>query len=176
MAAEFEIDTPRLHLRPIDSTDLTELHNLWTDADVRRYLWDDVVITVEQARDVIIASAELFERRGFGFWALRPASASKIIGFCGLRLFDQQDVELLYGLYPEFWGQGLATEAGHAVLSFGFAAANLHRIYAGADPPNAASFRVMKRLGMNFARRIRANGPIAIYYSIDRSDFRFSLL
>jgi ribosomal-protein-alanine N-acetyltransferase len=96
-----------------------------------------------------------------------------LAGFCGLRLFgDPPTVEVLYGLLPAYWGQGLATEAAMAMLRFGFEELGLERIYAGADPPNTASFCVMERLGMTFSKRIVAGGLEAIYYEISRTDFQ----
>jgi RimJ/RimL family protein N-acetyltransferase len=60
-------------------------------------------------------------------------------------------VELLYGLYQNFWGRGLATEAARAVLRFGFEEVGLEEILACADLDNPASVRVMERLGMSYA-------------------------
>jgi RimJ/RimL family protein N-acetyltransferase len=77
-------------------------------------------------------------------------------------------MEVFYLLDPLFQGRGLATEAAQAVVRFGFEILELPEIHAGADVPNAPSFRVMERLGMSpafdtgpEARRIR-------YYSRKR--------
>ena len=96
-------------------------------------------------------------------------SSDMLIGFAGLREFGEDcEVELLYGLLPEFWHQGYATEASRAVLQHGFQVCGLTKIYAGADPPNEASFRVMKNLGMVFAKRMILNGKEAIYYCLEQ--------
>jgi ribosomal-protein-alanine N-acetyltransferase len=179
------IETARLIIRPFGSDDVDQMHSLWTDPDVRRFLWDDVKITREQAEEVVTQSIEMFESRGIGFWVvclLEPdngeqggtqgsaaiSSPEPAIGFCGLRPFGEPpEIEILYGLRPEYWGRGLATEAAHAILDYGFKALGLARIYAGADPPNAASFRVMERIGMKFARRMQLGEMEAIYYAKD---------
>jgi ribosomal-protein-alanine N-acetyltransferase len=188
------IETARLVLRPFRSDDVDEMHSLWTDPDVRRFLWDNVTISREQAQEVVTQSIELFESRGIGFWVvylLEPdapdasgdrgsgpglagvSAGARPIGFCGLRPFGEgepQEIELLYGLRPEYWRRGLATEAASAMLQFGFDVLRLQRIYAGADPPNAASFRVMERIGMKFVRRIQLGETEAIYYVRDIED------
>ena len=46
------IDTARLRLRPYRASDLDALHRLWTDAGVRRYLWDDRVIERDESEPV----------------------------------------------------------------------------------------------------------------------------
>jgi len=142
---------------------------------VRRYLWDDAPVTRATVREQIEASRRSFRERGLGqfaFWPLAsPAEPAAIAGFAGLRTFGaNDDVELLYGLRPAFGRRGLATEAAGAVLRFGFEAAGLAEILAGADPPNAASFRVMERLGMSFLREQTIDGRPARYYRLARPD------
>lgn len=160
-----ELRTPRLRLTPCGRDDVEFLHRLWTDAAVRRFLWDDRVIGREEASAVVEASIESFRRHGFGMWVVH---AEAPIGFCGLRHFGEppDDVEVLYGLLPAYWGRGLATEAARAVLRAGFDR-GLPRIYAGADPPNVASMQVMERLGMRFAAIRVIDGRDATYYAID---------
>jgi [ribosomal protein S5]-alanine N-acetyltransferase len=168
-----KIETERLRLRPLTTNDLDDLHRLWTDADVRKYLWDDQVISKEQAEEVITSSIESFETNGFGFWAVLPKDEESLIGFCGFRFFGEaQEIEILYAVAPANWGQGLASEAARAMMRCGFEDHGFDKIYAGADPPNAASFRVMEKIGMKFAKRPRINDVEAIYYVLSKKDFR----
>jgi [ribosomal protein S5]-alanine N-acetyltransferase len=174
---EVHLETARLLMRPFALRDLDVLHSLWTDPEVRRYLWDDEIISRETAREVIEGSIENFEQRGFGFWILSLKNDPQPIGFGGLRQFKLEksgadEIEILYGLAPKYWGQGLATEAAQAFLRYGFEELGLENIYAGADPPNKASFRVMQRLGMNEPRHTEVNGLAAIYYSMRRAEFQ----
>lgn len=167
------LGTDRLVLRPVTEGDTDELHRLFTDADVRRFLWDDVSIARQTVAEVVAASRESFARFGFGQWvACEQPAPEVVVGFCGLRHFDEPSdppkVEILYGLYPSHWGLGLATEAARAVLECGFEGCGLERIYAGADLPNRRSFRVMERLGMRPWCRLVINGQEADYYVLDR--------
>ena len=160
-------------MRPLTADDLDALHLLWTDADVRKYLWDDQVISKEQVEEVITNSIDSFETNGFGFWAVLPKDKESLIGFCGFRIFgDAQEIEILYGLAPADWGKGLATEAARAMMRCGFEEHGFDSIYAGADPPNASSFRVMERLGMKYAKRTSIDDVEAIYYVLSKEDFQ----
>jgi RimJ/RimL family protein N-acetyltransferase len=129
---------------------------------VRRWLWDGEVISRERAEEVVRAGIESFERNGFGFWGVYEGDGAEVIGFCGLRFIGEtSDVEILYGIHPRLWGRGYATEAARAVLRWAFEEAGLPRVYAGADAPNAASFRVMEKLGMRPAEsRTTEAGPV----------------
>lgn len=159
--------TPRLELRPAEQSDADFLHRLWTDPDVRRYLWDDNVVSIDEVRSQMERSLRDFEEFGFGVWVV---ALEEPIGFAALRHIEgSKDVELLYGLLPAHWGRGLATEAVRAIVEYGFEVCGLEQIFAGADPPNKASFAVMERLGMTFDRRTTIHGLEAIYYVSTRS-------
>ena len=56
--------------------------------------------------------------------------------------------EVWYKILPNFWGQGLATEALAELLKFGFLDLGLHRIEAGCAIENVASFKVLGKVGM----------------------------
>jgi RimJ/RimL family protein N-acetyltransferase len=119
------------------------------------------------------ASIESFERHGVGMWLLSLKPGLVPVGFCGLRTFGETDreLEILYGLMPSQWRRGLATEAAFAVLAFGFQRARLARVFAGSDPLNIASQRVIARLGMTHHGRRTVNGLGVEYFAIDAGSF-----
>src|SRR5918997_60366 len=86
--------------------DVGYLHRLWTDPAVRRYFWDDEVITRTRAEAAIREAAEDFGRHGLGLWIPeRRAGGGAPIGFCGLRHLDGgPEVEVLYGISPLMGG------------------------------------------------------------------------
>lgn len=88
----------------------------------------------------------------------------------GLALHRQWNDQLLRALRPTHWVRGYATEASVAVLRLAFAR-GLRTIWAGADAPNRASFRLMRRLGFQRAGGFTVGGRPAIYYRIDRRRF-----
>jgi RimJ/RimL family protein N-acetyltransferase len=57
----------------------------------------------------------------------------------------------LYGLAPEHWKEGLATEACVAALDYLWRSTAFPRVYARADRLNQRSIQVMQRLGMTHA-------------------------
>ena len=149
------LTTPRLRMRPIAPDDAPALHALWTHPDVRRFLWDDVVVGAEVVADVISASGRTFASDGWGFWVVLPleVEVEGARGFCGFRHEpDTGEVELIYGLEPALWGRGLATEAAEASLAYVFDRVGLPEVVAGTDAPNGASIRVLEKMGMRLLR------------------------
>lgn len=166
------LETRRLLLRPYEINHLDPLHRLWTDPDVRRYLWDDVVISRERAGQAVQDAITSAAQSGIGFWSLFQRGKEKLEGFCGLRYVENGcEVELLYGLAPPLWKKGLATEAADAVLEYAFTRMHLERVYARSDIPNLASARVMQHLGMKFEPEARIGTLPVNCYSITREEF-----
>lgn len=60
------IETARLRLRPFKLDDVDALHRLWTEPEVRQYLWDGDVITRERVESLVNTSLTSFEDHGFG--------------------------------------------------------------------------------------------------------------
>ena len=156
--------TGRLLLSPAGVDDIDALHRLWIEPGVRRYLWDDVVISRERAAAAVASSLESFRTRGFGLWIAR--ADGRAVGSAGLRAVGE-DVELLVAIAPELWRRGYGIEAARAVLAFGFEQAGLTRIVGHADPPNQASIRLMEALGMRATGRVVLDGLELLRYAID---------
>ena len=168
-----DIQTARLRLRPITTQDHEALCALWRNADVRRYLWDNVLVSDSQVRAVQVASDACFARWGCGIYALTMTEApAYIAGFCGVRDFESTGVpELLYGIHPDYWGMGLVSEAAQALLGFAFDRCALPRLVAATDTPNQSSVKVLQRLGMAFEERKLWHGLDTVFYSLERKDF-----
>ena len=54
-------------------------------------------------------------------------------------------------LRPPYWRMGLAEEAGRGVIEFAFSTLKANALFAGHHPHNAASGRVLGKLGFRFS-------------------------
>ena len=163
------LETDRLLLRPWSLDDIDALHRMWADPEVRRYLWDDEVISRERAAATIGKCVACASEQGVGLWCLLRKPVEELAGFCGFRFIDESAaIELLYGLLPEYRGRGLATEAARAALQYGFDTGLFVRVYARTDVANLASVRVMERLGMKFERETHVGALPTLIYSLVR--------
>ena len=167
------IKTARLRLRPFTLEDVDDFHRLLIEPDVRKYLCDDQVLSREQAASFIDGSLASFETHGFGLWAVLPHQEDSLIGFCGYWFFyDPPELQLMYGIAPDHWGKGLATEVARVMIQYGFEEYSFDRIITNADAPNLASLRVMEKAGMTFEKRVCINGLDLVYYAIAREAFQ----
>lgn len=167
------LTTARLRLRPVREDDVDALHALWTDPQVRRYLWDDLVIERATAAERVAASEESFARAGWGLWAMEAPGGAALIGAIGLVEIDPAvGPEIIYSLHPDHQGRGHATEASAAVLDHAFDALGFARVPGRTDTPNRASARVLERLGMRFDGETLFHGKPHVCYSIGREEWR----
>ncbi len=168
-----ELHTERLALSPFHEQELEELHGLFTDADVRRSLLDDVIVSEEWVADEIESSRERFDETGCGLWAVREREAPAVIGFVGYRpFFEPPELQLLYGFLATHWGRGLATEAADEALRFGFEVLGFEEVKAATDAPNGASMRVLQRVGMTRCAPAAAAGPDTVFFRVSPPAWR----
>jgi len=163
------LDTERLRLTPIDRRQASDLHALWIEPDVRRYLWDDEIVPRSQTEDIVSRNEEQFARLGCGLWSIAAPPSTELCGFAGFWHFrEPPELELILGLGARYWGKGFATEAGAATMRYGFDALGFDRIRGSADAANERSIRLMQRLGMRFDRRQIVAGLDTVFYHAAR--------
>ena len=167
------LETERLRLRPFVPDDLAEHGRLYADAEVTRYLaggpylGDTARLRSERA---VRRFVDHWRARDFGVWAVLDRASGAFIGQCGLNTIEGTgEVEVLWALARPAWGRGLATEAAGAALGWGFDVAGVPVVIAIAAPENAASQRVMQKIGMQYAGRARYFGFEVVRYERARA-------
>jgi len=161
--------TFRLVLRPFTEGDVDALHQIYAEKDVLRYFPRTDPRPREEVCEQVLGQIAHWDEHGYGWWAVEPRSERKLIGWSGLQyLPDTDEIEVAYCLAKPFWGKGMATEAARAGLRFGFEELGLDSIVAIVHPDNAASIRVIEKLGMSFVDRSRYFGMDCLRYRIER--------
>jgi RimJ/RimL family protein N-acetyltransferase len=94
-----------------------------------------------------------FARRGFGLWAVELPGEAPFAGFVGLTVpgFEAPFtpcVEIGWRLAADLHGRGLAPEAAREVRRFAFEEVRLEEVVSFTTAANAASRRVMEKIGM----------------------------
>ena len=155
------IKTPRLIPRPWQPKDLDAFAVQNADPVTMRFLSG---ILTRAESDVYAARAEQhYADNGFCKWAVEAPGVAPFIGAVGLMRVRFEAsftpaVEAAWRLHRRYWGQGYATEAARAAIDDGFTRVGLNEIIAITALGNAASIRVMKRLGMT--RSIEFDHPL----------------
>ena len=144
-----ELHTARLRLRAFEDADAKDLYALQSNAYVLRY-WDSPPWTEHARAEKFITRCREMAQEGSGArLAVERVSDGAFIGWCTLQSWnpDHRSASLGYCFDDAAWGHGYATEAARALLQWAFDMLDLNRVQAEADTRNAASARVLEKLG-----------------------------
>jgi [ribosomal protein S5]-alanine N-acetyltransferase len=141
------LTSERLGFRCWSEDDLPLALALWGDSQVSRLITGP--FTPEMIRARLTAEIEFTNQHGIQYWPIFLLKDGRFVGCTGLRPYhpEQKIYELGYHLRPEFWGQGLATEAAHAATRYAFEKLHASALFAGHHPDNAASRHILTKLG-----------------------------
>jgi len=152
------LETERLLFRAHETEDLEAYCAMETDPEVRRYVGGAPRprdVAEKRFHDEMAANA----CNRLGLWAMVYKPEGSYIGRSGVYPDIDQDGKEIAGhgklsffIAPGYWGRGLATEAGRAFVRYGFVELQLKRIGATVQVGNAASVRVLEKLGFTLLR------------------------
>ena len=158
------LETPRLDLREMTPEDAESAYILNSDPEVLLYTGDDPFESVEEARE-FLGQYESYKKYGFGRWAVILKETDEYLGWCGLKYTPELDeFDIGYRLMKKFWGFGYATEAAQACLELGFKQFGMKTIVGRARPENAASVRVLEKIGLTFSEIRITDGKEEVIY------------
>ena len=127
--------------------------SLWGDAEVTRLFGGPFPVQEIEAR----LAREIAQQADHGvqYWPIFLLDSGEFVGCCGLRPYPSAEpagtvYELGFHLRPQFWGRGLAMEAARAVIHHAFEALQATSLFAGHHPDNAASARLLEKLGFRY--------------------------
>lgn len=162
------LETRRLLLVPLTASDATAFHAVNIDPGVRRYLFDDRVVTREDSGAILRRSLDLLARDGSGLFAAILRGDTTLIGWAGyLHSHEPPVLEIANALLPGYWGRGLAGEASCAVMTWGIRHLGLDAFRASADAANVASIRVLEKLGFGETHRTGPPERALVHFAID---------
>ena len=144
------LTTERLVLRPMRTADAYDMYEYACLEEVTEFLLWSPHPSVSYTRDYLAYIESRYATCDFFDWAVTLKDSGKMIGTVGFTKIDTSNnsAEIGYVLSPQYHGQGIALEAARRIVEFGFDTVGLHRIEAKFMKGNAASLRVMEKLGM----------------------------
>ena len=148
------IETPRMILRPLLTSDLDDLYEYQSDEQTVRYIpWP--IRTIEQVKVALEKYQGIPDFTKDGDTALlgwELKSSGKVIGqsnFTFESLVNEKG-SIGYVVHPEFAGKGYAYEATKTLIDFVFANLVVRRITATIDPRNERSIALAEKLGFKW--------------------------
>lgn len=150
------LESERLLFRPNEPGDLEAYCALQADPELRRYIGGaprSREVAEQKFRNGLKKAGKTLSLRATIY---KPEGV--YIGECGLYPNFRPggsvpgEAMLSFVLARQYWGRGLATEAGRLFVAYGFEKLRLRRIQAVIQTGNAASARVLEKLGFRWTR------------------------
>jgi len=153
--AQFPVlTTKRLVLRRLTAEDAADFYNYYSDERVTKYLDWKGPTSIAHAKEVIQAWNNGYDTRMVIPWGITLKGMNQVIGtipYIPLRgAFEWKPLfptVIGFELSPNYWRQGIMSEAVQAVVEYGFGILNAHRIQAEVFPENLGSLNLLQKLG-----------------------------
>lgn len=179
MQTTIPIETRRLTLRAFDAGDFDAVWSYRSRADVARFLYwkANDRHAVRAALERKIAATSIEAEGDVLALAVVVRNSGVLVGDVILQLVsdEHRQGEIGYIVHPDHAGNGYATEAVRPLLRIAFEDLGLHRVVGRLDARNAASARVLEKLGLRLEAHLVENEWVKgewqselVYATLDR--------
>ena len=174
------LNTTRMRLEPMADRHLDGIYAMDQKPEVMRYISGEPE-SREQTAAWIARVQRCWAAWGFSWWAFVEPSNDRVVGAgciqyarreaalpLDLDSLRSNPLEIGWRLHPDHWGRGLASEAALRMASHAFSNLAARELIAVRHPENAASARVMERLGMRYRGPETWYGETVVTHAISR--------
>lgn len=150
MISQPSLHTERLILRPPERSDADTFQRLAGRKEIAENTFVPHPYEEGMAQEFIQSSRSGWEEGDQAVFAITRKEDRTLVGSIGLKEIDREHkrAEMGFWIAVQHWGNGFASEAGRAVVSFAFGPLELNKVYAGHFDTNPASGRVLQKIGM----------------------------
>lgn len=158
--------TERLHIRHATLDDAAFIYELLNAPKFRQHIGDKNVRSLDDARKYIQSRLlDSYQNLGFGMFIVTLSDDHTPIGMCGfLRRPELEYEDIGYAFLPQYEGKGYAFEAVKTCIDhaqdFG-----IEKVVAIVSPENAASIRLLEKVGLQFSKEMMYNGKKTALYA-----------
>ncbi len=166
------LETERLLLREFRLSDFDVFADLMADPIFRRYLGKGDPLNRENAWRTYCSIIGHWVLRGFGFWALEDKATGAYVGHVGIHYpEDWPDVEIGWGIHPDYQQSGYGFEAAQRVMQYGFETLELDYLISLIAEGNEASANLALKLGEKYTETVEMFETRVRIYKITREEF-----
>ena len=152
MTREYFLKTTRIGFSKWNHEDHAFAEKLWGDPEVTRYICATGVFSPEDISARLKKEIENEKDFGVQYWPIFELSTGELVGCCGLRPYNETMYEIGFHLRPSFWRKEFAVEAASAAIDYAFGELHAEGLFAGHNPKNIASAKVLAKLNFRYVR------------------------
>ena len=171
------LETDRLILRELKLSDAEVFFAMDSNPKVHKYLWNKPVQKIDETIEIIAFVRKQYIDNGIGRFAIILKETNEFVGWAGLK-YNTEVVnnkvnfyDIGYRLDEKFWEKGYASEAKYAWLNYAFETMKIKTIEAAAHSDNAASNRILQKIGMQMTEQYLENGVLWNWYQLENENY-----
>jgi RimJ/RimL family protein N-acetyltransferase len=165
------VHTERLIMRGMSQDDLDGYEAMFSDERVYQWFGGRVSDRAEMWRSIAMHLGH-WALRGYGQWSLQDRETGTLVGRAGLWYPEGwPGLEVGWAVAPQLWQRGYATEAGRAARDWAFEELGVDEVISVTLPHNAASRRVMEKVGLHYDRTQLVGGHEQVVYRVGRDEW-----
>lgn len=150
MERAFFLETHRIGFSKWTRNDLNLAELLWENPEVTKYICANGIFSMDEVINRLNTEIYNGSTHQIQYWPIFELKTGNFIGCCGLRPHGADEYEIGFHLLPAFWGKGYAAEAANAVITYAFMALKAKKLFAGHNPYNRNSQKVLNKLGFTY--------------------------
>lgn len=154
---EFNVKTPileskRIVLRPLSINDAEHIYKSWTsDSEVAKFMIWDEHKSINDTIEWLKVEEQNIDREKHYIWGFVLRETGELFGSGGINFKEELGCyELGYNIMKKYWGKGLTTEAGKAILDFAVSILGEKKFFCRHAVDNIGSKKVMTKLGFEY--------------------------
>jgi len=167
------LETERIYLRELRRSDAPDIYRYAQSPEVGpRAGWQPHANLDDTYRFIDYA----IRKKDFGqpgLFVIMHKADKRLIGTIEIHSYQEHKGEIGFVLDPDYWNQGLITEAAKAVIVWAMEGLELKRLTYCHFPDNLASKRVCEKLGFTFEGVLR--NKFLMYDGTVRDDVTYSI-
>lgn len=152
---DYFLKTKRIGFSKWTQSNIELAKTLWGNPEVTRYICASGKFSESDIKNRLALEIENDNKYQVQYWPIFTLAENQFIGCCGLRPHNnkgKKGYEIGFHLRPEFWGQGYGKEAAEAVINYAFTVLKTGKLFAGHNPNNTASKKLLSSLGFIYVK------------------------
>lgn len=172
-----KLETKRLILREVLSTDVDKLFELDSNPNVQKYVGNIPVKDKTEVEKLIQNLQQQYVENGIARWAVIEKETGELIGWSGIKLIKEpmnnhnNIYELGYRFIERYWGKGFATETTIPLVDFAFENLKAENIYAICDVENIGSKNVLEKTGLKLIETFNHQDKKHNWFKMTKSEW-----
>lgn len=156
----------RLIYKKFKQTEFSAYASWYMNEEVMKYITGRA-LKLEETKLRFAKAMETNEKYPeLGLFSVKSKDDFTFVGIAKLVYMDGLRAEVGYGMLPEYWGKGYASEILKTLVEYAKDVLQLRELIAIVDPDNVVSQRVLTKQAFRFLERGMENNKAVAYYHL----------